>query len=217
MHAYLVRLCAALTALFAFCAFASAFTYQIDDGDGESSASPASDGGALAWMNSFQVEPGGETLVSITFTSGGVVTDPMTVHIWTDPTNDGNPVDAVGARSAATSTEPGTKTVPITPLTLPAGSWFFAGGFYARPTVSPVSAAPLVADLTDPDFANRSYYSIWNNSATADPDHPSVGAAIFAPEPEGNYLVRVNAVPEPSAIALVLLALLGFGALGRMR
>jgi hypothetical protein len=61
------------------------------------------------------VQSGAETLTSITITSSGVVIDPMSMYIWTDPNNDGNPVDAEAARSVGTSTGLGTVTVPITP------------------------------------------------------------------------------------------------------
>jgi hypothetical protein len=83
------------------------------------------------------------------------------------------------------------------------GDWFFAGGFYARPAISPTSPHAALIDTTDPDFPDRSYYASWDNSAAADPNHPSVGANSFLPEPDGNYLMRVNAAPEPATIILI--------------
>jgi hypothetical protein len=178
---------------------APAFTYQIDDNGAEFFNTP-SPGGAIAWLNSFQVPTGAEQLTSIDITLYGAVVHPVTVYLWTDPSNDGNPIDATVARSASAFTGgSGFTNIVISPLILSAGNWFFVGGIYSLPADASVSAIPAAIDETDPDFANRSYFANWDNSALVNPNSLSVGTTFFGPEPEGNYLIRVNAAPVTPA------------------
>ncbi|MCX5649883.1 MAG: right-handed parallel beta-helix repeat-containing protein, partial [Planctomycetota bacterium] len=68
----------------------------VDDGVAEDSVGNNALGNFI-WLNAFQVETGGEILraVELAFGDGIPEGDPVTVHVWTDPTNDGNPADAV--------------------------------------------------------------------------------------------------------------------------
>jgi hypothetical protein len=217
MHQIICR-SVALAAWLAYATVSLASTYQIDDGTTELAFGPFQ-GGAMAWLNSFQVTPGAESLTSIDimlkpFGPDSVV-HPLTVYLWTDPTNDGNPADAIVARSVASFTTPvgSFVNIPIAPLALPAGSWFFAGALYARPADA-FDAAPIAVDTSNPDFPNRSFFAIWDNSALANPNDLTAGTSNFGLQKDlqnqdANYLVRVNAVPEPSSFVLAALGLIG--------
>ena len=139
---------------------------------------------------------------------------PVTVYLWTDPTNDGDPSDAVVARSIPTVTthEITFETFPIAPLTLPAGSWFYAGAIYVADEEPVLKPAPL--DATPPFFAGRSFTISWG-AAVPDPNN-LVAGDIFA-ETAGNYLIRVFAVPEPASIIPLGVASLALGSRVRQR
>ncbi|MFN5497819.1 MAG: right-handed parallel beta-helix repeat-containing protein [bacterium] len=68
----------------------------VDDGASEGDVGNNALGNFI-WLNAFQVEVGGEVLRSVDLAFGGGIPagDPVTVHVWTDPTNDGDPTDAV--------------------------------------------------------------------------------------------------------------------------
>ncbi len=183
---------------------APGLTYQIDDGNAEFRLGTVSVPSALGWLNSFQVEPGAETLTTIEIALAQDIDEPsrpVTVYLWTDPTNDGDPSDASVVREIATVTthEIVFETFPIDPLTLPTGSWFYAGAIYVADE-DPV-LSPAAVDATEPFFAGRSFTVTWGAGAVPDPNNLA-GGAIFA-ETAGNHLIRVFAVPEPTCLALV--------------
>ena len=116
------RLLAAIIALSSMPLTASAFTYQIDDWVGFGSSIDVQPPKASAWLNSFQVKPGGETLESVYIRLLPGSAD-FTVKIWSDPNQDGNPSDAIALRSVDVSIPAAASIdVPITPLTLPVGT-----------------------------------------------------------------------------------------------
>ena len=224
----ILRRCVVLAAWLACAAGSSASTYQIDDGTTELAVGPPS-GRAFAWLNSFQVTPGAEVLTSIDIVlkpfGPSTVVHPLTVYLWTDPTNDGNPSDATVARSVASFTTPvgSFVSIPIAPLALSAGSWFFAGALYAAPP-NDFIAAPGAVDTSNPDFSNRSFFALWDNPELANPNDLTAGTINFGLQKDlqnqdANYLVRVNAVPEPSGFVLAAFGLIGLWIWGwrRMR
>src|SRR5262245_11027311 len=151
------------------------------------------------------------------------VVHPVTVYLWTDPTNDGNPVDALVARSANALTTPVGSFVnlPISPLTLPTGSWFFAGALYVAPTEGFI-AAPAGVDTSNPGFPNRSFFWLWADPALANPNNLLAGTinSGLQKDLEGqdaNYVVRVNAIPEPGTATLAAFGLLSLAASGWRR
>jgi hypothetical protein len=197
---------------------AQGYIYQIDDGSAEFRLGPVSVSSSLSWLNSFQVEPGAETLTTIEIALAQSIDEPsrrVSVHLWTDPTDDGDPTDAVVVRSIATVTthEIVFETFPIEPLTLPTGSWFYAGAIYVAEE-DPV-LPPAAIDATEPFFAGRSFTISWGAGAVPDPNHLAAGT-IFA-ETAGNYLIRVFAVPEPASIVFMGLASLPLGLRPRHR
>jgi hypothetical protein len=65
--------------------------YVLDDGTNESQLG-ISGGGPLAWLNHFTVQKGAETIDAV-LAAWGV--GPVTVAVWSDPNDDGQPHDAV--------------------------------------------------------------------------------------------------------------------------
>ena len=191
-----------------------AVTYQIDDGSWELALGPSL-GGTQAWMNSFQIQTGGETLTSIDLVQGSGTASgpaqPFTVYLWTDPTNDGNPIDALAVRSAVLLSQNTNAFINVSfaPLTLPAGSWIFAGGIYSRPFSQLITASPAREDRTAPTLLNRSYLVNWEPGVIANPNNLSANGFFGARD--GNFLVRVNAtsVPEAGPSLIIVGALLG--------
>jgi hypothetical protein len=196
---------------------AQGFIYQIDDGNAEFRLGTVSMPSAFSWLNSFQVEPGAETLTSIEIALAQSIDEPsrpVTVYLWTDPTNDGDPSDAVVVRNISTVTthEIVFETFPIDPLTLPTGSWFYAGALYVADE-DPV-LFPAAVDATEPFFAGRSFTITWGAGAVPDPNNLAAGAILA--ETAGNYLIRVIAVPEPSMM-IAGVACLALGSCLRQR
>ena len=87
--------------------------------------------GFIAWMNQFTVLPGAEIAYALKFTYGNLpVGEPVTVYLWSDPDNDGNPSDAQVLAAVETSVSAYSTwcTVPIPETYIgPAGTSFFAG------------------------------------------------------------------------------------------
>ena len=100
----------------------------------------------------------------------------------------------------------------MAPLSLSVGSWFYAGALYER-GLDTIDAGPVAIDLSNPAFDSRSYVAIWDESGLANPDDLSASTTFFGVEPGdpiasgGNYLVRVNAVPEPFTLLFAVLPL----------
>ena len=75
--------------------------YQYDDGDTENALGLTS-GGDMCWIHRFDTIPGGESILNVhsAFGWSGSMNgppngDPIEVYVWDDPTNDGDPSDAV--------------------------------------------------------------------------------------------------------------------------
>lgn len=108
--------------------------YRIDDGMAETRVgiSSGSDPKTLAWLNRFTVQAGRETIIDISIAFGDVPDgSPVTVYLWDDPNQDGDPSDALVLSSAAgVSANSDTNVfnlydIPDVPLTV--GDFFFVG------------------------------------------------------------------------------------------
>jgi hypothetical protein len=167
---------------------------SVDDGVAENNVGNNGFGGFI-WLNAFQVEAGGEVLraVDLAFGSGLTEGDPVTVHVWTDPSGDGNPADATRRISVTVkAVAPGSSqftTVDVPDFVLgEEGTWFFVGAQSLN--------VPFPAPI---DFESPSALRSWVASATpqADADPDDLGGsgqfglvdsfAIF-----GNWLVRAR-------------------------
>ena len=94
--------------------------YQLDDGTGNNAGPGSTAVGALTWGNVFDAAAGGEVITSVSVAFGGVPAgQTVTVMLFEDPNDDGDPRDGVllscaTALPAATLSNTFT-TIPITP------------------------------------------------------------------------------------------------------
>ncbi len=195
---------------------AHATVYSIDDGSAEGAVGlgPTDIGDAI-FLNEFTALPGDKTITSISIefgnpgSTGGVINGlPITILLYSDPNNDGDPSDAslltlsAGVISSANSNT--FVTFPITPTTVPTTDFFV--GFELQNEPANTFVAGL--DQTAPTFANRSFIT-FGDAGTINP--VNLSANQFPPRTietygiNGNFLIRANtAVPEPSTWAGVL-------------
>jgi hypothetical protein len=178
---------------------------QLDDGppvvlfydDGAADNNIGNGGFAnFIWLNSFQVATGGEVLreVDVAFGEGIAKGAEVTLHIWTDPNNDGIPDDAIRRISVPVfAVAPGTSqfaTIDVPDLVIgAAGTWYFVG----LQTFATNFPAPM-------DQSTQSAERSWVAAATqlADADPNDLGAAgIFgladSYNQPGNWLIRTRA------------------------
>lgn len=209
-----------LTAMFCLAAHAGS-VYQLDDGVSDESLGCAGGNHCWAgWLNEFTAQPGALTINAIElsygskFNSGFAPPDgtPVTVYLWTDPGNTGNPANAVVQRSVAT-TMANVDTdifnvVPIAPITLLPGQIFYVGAISRAETTFPASY-----DTTTPQ--HHSFEGIWSFFTLGESPNPNqLGSAngaltydfsntdTFLP---GNLMVRADVpAPEPSTGLLVM-------------
>lgn len=204
---------AAATIIFGFCAprAAEAQTYTLDDGTAEDSIGLQAAGASFICLNSFAVTPGNNTIISISIAWGTPAFADATLNgltytavLWSDPNGDGNPLDAVVLATApgviAGSSTNTFNLSPITPTTVLTTN-FFVGFVITQATATQFPAA---FDQTAPTFANRSFVVIGNN-----PNNLAGAATIESFGLVGNWMIRANAIPEPSTYALIGLGLVG--------
>lgn len=192
--------------------------YALDDG--EADISVRSDGTHMAWLNSFTVTPGGESLVAIDATFGdSAAGQSVTLCIWSDPDGDGDPTDATVLASRTLVVEVG-MTDPDTLVRLdmpqtkigPIGTSFFVGVVVDVELGG--SDFPARADWDEPTTPDRSW--IVGAIAPIDANDLSANAVEFDlfenVLPAGNWSVRAvvgggtadcnaNGVPDECDIA----------------
>lgn len=212
----LLSACLAVAGAAGMAAFPSQATaaslYAVDDGSSENSIGfPA--GGDIAWFNAFTVLPGQEVITNIILAWGSVADGTAaSVHLWSDPNNDGNPNDAVLLQSQSTTvTSPNTDTfvtVDIPDTTLMVGDTFFVGAFASSPT----GFFPAAIDQTT--SAGQSWVA--GSSIVGSVDLSSLSTASLLGTIDsfgfpGNWLVRAEAtaatptsVPEPAFVTGLL-------------
>lgn len=199
---------ARLLLLFAFSAAATcqaAIVFSHDDGTAESSLGTGA-GTYSIWLNAFQT--GSDVSISTISISFGAPPQPAdppgngaayTAYLWSDPTNDGDPTDAVVVRSSSgTITNWATdifNDIAITPYDFSSGDYFYVGfqstGFAVGRDINSSAGMSWISTdgLTDPLDPNNLSGAV--NFGTFD----SFGFA-------GNALIRAEglavAVPEPS-------------------
>jgi hypothetical protein len=106
--------------------------------------------GDFIWMNQYRVKPGGQFVSHITLMGSPYVpsSTPITVLLYSDPTNDGDPTDAVLIASAETLANPvlnlSWRTVSI-PLAYvgPVGTFFYVGAVVHAPAKDVGISAPV--------------------------------------------------------------------------
>jgi hypothetical protein len=190
------------------------FTYSIDDGTAEDSVG-LTNGGNLLCLNEFTVTGGNNIINSISIAWGTpAFPDPtlnglaFTAVLWNDPNNDGSPTDAtVLATVNGVVADAGTNTFHISliaPTTVGTNNFFVGFVINHLP-----GQFPAAFDESNP-LPNRSWVSVGGNI-----NNLSDAITIESAGLVGNWMVRADAVPEPSTYALVGLGLAGIVFLGR--
>jgi len=169
----------------------------VDDGTHERGIGPPN-GGEVAWLNHFTVQPGLENVGAMTLAWGPVAEGtPTTVYLWSDPNQDGDPTDAQVLASAV-STVVNADTDILTRVDLPdtfigpAGTSYFVGAVIAH------QAGEMPASLDESSLSGAS----WLAADDVNPIDPNnLSAAGLLPVSQlgvlaisGNWLVRSLAV-----------------------
>lgn len=135
----------------------------------------------------------------------------MGFHLWLDPTNDGNPADAVLASSVAgmaDMTSPGGlwQTVDFPAATaVPVGSRFFVGISFDDPTFS-----YFLGNADNGGGTGNSWEIRWPQGGLTQPSN--LGSGSLTQITGSDTLIRAIGVPEPGTAAT-----LGLGALILLR
>lgn len=210
----------ALVLAFAFGGTAHALPYAIDDGVAETVLGTVQNSDLL-WLNSFETQPGGEIITTLSAQWGLVPSFtgadlPVSLLLYNDPSNDGNPSDAVLLTSVATTaTQYGTGNfvdMAITPTEV-SGTFFVAALLEDAPDGS-TFMAPI--DLNSP--AGRS----WSLSGNIDINDLSGALNLpngVNPPTDGNFMLRAVGVPipEPATLLLVCVGAAGLAGFRRRR
>ena len=171
-------------------------SYAVDDGTMEATLALGSPGD-IVWLNHFTVQAGMETIryVDLVYTAEIPVGTPVTIYLWSDPTGDGDPSDAVVV-SATSTTVPNSSPGAFNPVDVgdtyigPAGTSFFVGAFIHDDTGF---LGPITRDTTD--VQGESWFAAAATPATVDPGN--LGASEYFGQLvggfAGNCLIRARA------------------------
>jgi hypothetical protein len=201
--------------------------------------------GDLLWLNRYTVETGGEILDSVSLIFGAAprtgltrssgLTDwqtrnyPVTVLLYGDPNNDGDPIDAqLLTQSTGRLQNPDSldfTTIDLAPTTLKAGQNFFVGALFRNleRNQRPASADLGPANSTNPPLG-RSWFAIGNHgdgqpsnidlNNLANNFAPNGGRSpVPLPTVYGNWVIRASGrslrrnIPESGMVV-------GLGAIG---
>lgn len=205
-------------------AVAGATEYAYDDGVSNVLLGPPSSFAQfgdidMLWGNYFYTDAPSETLTSVSFGMGNLSSDP-TVSVWVfnDADNDGDPTNAVPVFSTTTTAENlgfDFNVVDVTPTEV-TGGFFVAIGHLAvlgdgnSPTSYPAPAR------FDPDGrADRSWFFYDNDIPENDLASSGFVSRMDGPQVpiQGAFAIRATTIPAPAGV----LALAGAGLVGLRR
>jgi hypothetical protein len=204
------------------------YVYQIADHTAEEGVLESN--ADIFLLNQYTAYPGADTITSISIAVGwtgwnaNLSGRPITVAVWSDPNQDGDPSDAVLLQSLSTTVNAvnniangesayGAYTVPATHVT----GKFFVGYMLSVPSTETISVART--DTTTAQHRSWLAEAPFGQAITyiSDLDNPSMITAVmnyddlapygFTP---GNLQIEATGVPEPSTLALLALGCLGF-------
>ena len=198
------QICIALLLLPATAAMGD-FDYILDDGAGNWSIGPSEWDADLLWGNVFDVEPGYETIDSISVSFGGTVplNRPMSFVLMEDPNDDLDPTDAVPLAVVDGMT---VDLPPNSFITLDIPPTEVSGSFFVACMMDLLQHE--AAGRMDPDTnVGRSWLFF-----DVDIDLDNIGDSPLyynmANTPfSGTWMVRAHGIPEPGSLALFALAL----------
>ena len=168
--------------------------YRVDDGTAENTVGLIN-GGVLIWLNAFVAMRDGEVIEGIDICWGMVEKGTLTdLAIWLDPSNDGDPTDAVLVTLVENipAENPNTgqfNTIPVPPTPIgDAGDVFFVGARITHDS----NEYPACIDFTPPSRQSSWFVSggnmeeLWNNQIP-----PTLIDDDCCP---GNWLIRARRV-----------------------
>jgi hypothetical protein len=183
-------------------------TYQIDNGSADTSLGITPNSSSMLWMNEFTAGANGNDIYAIDIvlgrlSAGSNMTNgaPITLYIWSDPGNGGNPSNAVVLASVSGVTaNVNTNTFTqylIGPVVIPVGDDFFVGAAYTE------SGVQFPAAIDTSSESGRSWFRGFGPGLTPDPnagDEVNLDGAV-----PGNFMIRAEgtaAVSEPREVLL---------------
>lgn len=190
-------------------------TYMLDDGTAEDSVGLTA-GGNLLCLNSFAITGGQNIITAIEIAWGTPAFPdptldglPYTAVLWSDPNGDGSPTDAVVLSTmVGVVANQGTNTFIISPITPTAVS---TSNFFVGFVINHAAGQfPAAFDTDAPTLPMRSWVSVGGDINNLSDAFPIEDAGLV-----GNWLIRADAVPEPTTYALVGLGLAGIAFLRR--
>lgn len=189
--------------------------YRVDDGSSKDQLG-LSNGGSIGWINRLQVQTRGATIGEVRFAWGAVADGTQaTIYIWSDPNQDGNPVDAQ-VLSSATVTANNAQVdefilVDVPDVVVgPVGAHFFVGA------IAQHAAGDLPAPIDLSGDGGRSWL-VADGAQPIDPNNLALANTPPAPAAgfgfPGNWLIRgvstsvpndcnANGIPDSCDIAV---------------
>lgn len=186
--------------------------YSVDDGSFEIAYGDPGGNLSIAFLNQFYATEAEQVITEIDILFGpNTDGEPVTVYLWSDPNNDGNPNDASVLASLAGVVQfenTAFSTYDIPDVQLNVGDSFFVGAIFE-------AAGGAVTVDTNSAFQGVSWAAL-DTMGSLDPNNLNSGNFQLAllggsgsPFQEGNLLVRARgtaSIPEPASISMLLCA-----------